>query len=128
MNMVAPASRGSLKRYIPADHRPTIRVVAGDIERIVDNAERADCREPGLYQRDGRIVSVVDVHVLTARGQGIGAQSIAERGDHALIEDLATAAQFVKFDARAKGDVAIDPPLNIVRTLRQRAGASGFRS
>ena len=117
------------KRYVPAanDQRPTIRVIAGEIEQIVDDAERALIASGrGLYQRDGQIVGVVDIHVLTARGREIGAQSIGERGDHALLEDLATAAQFIKFDARAKGDVAIDPPLSIVKTLRQRAGRLRF--
>jgi hypothetical protein len=111
------------KRYAaaPDDARPVIHVVPGDIERMVNEAEAAlIAAGRGLYQRDGRIVSVGDVPVLTAHGREVGAQSIAERGDHALLEDLAAAAQFVKFDARAKGDVAIDPPVNVVKTLRRR--------
>ena len=49
-------------------------------------------------------------------------QSIAERGDHALREDLSTAASFQKYDARSKGMVAADPPMTIVQTLKQREG------
>ena len=130
MNVIAgSAPRARRKRYVPAtnDQRPTIRVVAGEIERIVDDAEFAlIASDRGLYQRDGKIVGVVNIHILTARGREVGAQSILERGDHALLEDLATTAQFVKFDARAKGDVAIDPPLAVARTLRQRTGRLRF--
>ncbi len=120
-------ARKARRRAAPNDPRPTIQIVAGDIERIVDHSERAlVAANRGLYQRDGRIVSVVDVPVLTANGRETGAQRIAEREDYALIEDLAAAAQFTRYDARRKGDVAVDPPMAIVKTLRQRSGRLRF--
>ena len=106
-----------------ADARPTIKVAPGEIERVVDESERAlAAAGRGLYQRDGRIVYVADTPMLTASGLQVTAQRIVERGDHALLEDLATAAVFLKFDARVKDFVAIDPPLAVAKTLRQRVG------
>ena len=116
-------------RIVPAanDPRPTIRLVEGDIERIVDEAESALIgANRGLYQRDGRIVSAVGVPVLTAQGLKVAQQRIAERGDHALCEDLASAANFVKWDGRARANVTVTPPGWIVRTLRQRPGRLRF--
>jgi len=106
-----------------ADARPTIKIAPGEIERAVNEAELALAEAGrGLYQRDGRIVYVADTPMLTAAGQEVSGQRIVERGDHALLEDLAAAAVFVKHDARAKGFVAIDPPLAVAKTLRQRVG------
>lgn len=43
----------------PNDQRPTIRLEAGNIERIVDEAEVALIKaDRGLYQRDNRIVDI----------------------------------------------------------------------
>ena len=116
-------------RIVPAanDPPPTIRLVEGDIERIVDEAESAlISANRGLYQRDGRIVCAVGVPILTAQGPKVAVQRIAERGDHALCEDLASAGNFVKWDGRARANVAVTPPGWIVRTLRQRTGRLRF--
>jgi hypothetical protein len=44
-------------------NRPTIRITAGDIERIVDEAEDAlISAERGVYQRDATIVSVCEAN------------------------------------------------------------------
>ena len=59
--------------------------------------------------------------VITADGRKIEAQRIAERGDHALVEDLSCAANFEKFDARVGNEIPINPPLWIAKTLRQRS-------
>jgi putative DNA primase/helicase len=112
---------------VPNDPRRTIRIVAGDIERIVDEAESALIKaERGLYERDGAIVYVADMVALAADGRKVAAQRIVERGDHALLEDFSSAANFIKFDARVKADVSVDPPLWIARTLRQRVGRHRF--
>jgi putative DNA primase/helicase len=97
------------------------------IERIVDEAELAlIAANRGLYQRDGRIVCAVSLAVLTAKGLKVAVQRIAERGDHALCEDLASAANFVKWDGRARAHVTVSPPMWVVRTLRQRTGRLRF--
>jgi putative DNA primase/helicase len=111
----------------PSDPRPTIRIVAGEIERIVDQGEAAlikSARE--IFQRDNRIVSVAAVPAIAAHGREVVAQRIFEKGDHSLLEDLACAAIFEKFDARAKGFVIADPPMAVVRTMRERTGRLRF--
>jgi putative DNA primase/helicase len=106
---------------ITNDGRPVIQLRANEIERIVNEAEAALIKaDRGLYQRDGKIAFVDTVTKIAASGVQVQVQSIAERGDHALREDLSTAASFQKFDARSKGMVATDPPLTIVQTLKQR--------
>jgi putative DNA primase/helicase len=124
-----PSSRRR-KVHPPAaanDPRPAIRIVAGDIEAIVDASEAALIKaERGLYQRDGRIVFVANTIVLTADGREVAAQRIVERGDHALLEDLSCSANFVRFDARASEDVTVNPPLWVAKTLRDRVGRLRF--
>ncbi len=111
----------------PNDLRPTIAIVANDIERIVDEAESALINaDRGLYQHANRIVSVGLDHAVSADGKRIRRQSVFERGEHALLEDLSSAAHFEKIDARAKRPVTCDPPLAIVRTLQQRIGRFRF--
>lgn len=126
----APAARArpsAIKRDLSNGSHPTIRLGAGDIERIVDESETALIRaKRGLYQRGNRIVAVGDAPAINADGQKILTQGIFERGEHGLLEDLAIAADFEKYDARAKGYVAADPPLTIVKTLRERIGKLRF--
>jgi hypothetical protein len=52
-----PRRRKSRRVENPNDPRPTIRLAANDIERIVDEAEAALIKaDRGIYQRDGSIV------------------------------------------------------------------------
>jgi hypothetical protein len=77
------------------DTRPTIRIEAGDLERVVDKAEAAlIVADRGLYQRAGLIVCVGEAPVVTASKREIMRQRISERGEHALVEDLTSAAIF----------------------------------
>src|SRR5271166_1099018 len=90
------------------DSRPTIRLAAGDIERIVDDAEAALIKaDRGLYQRANQIVFVAETPVKASRGRDVLTLRIFERGDHALREDLATSANFERYDARAKDFVSV---------------------
>jgi hypothetical protein len=111
----------------PNDTRPTIRLKRGDIERIVDESERAlISADRGLYQRDGLIVTVIATPAIGAHGREIISQRIAECGDYALLEHLDCAASFEKYDARAQARVVADPPLLVVKTLRERKGKLRF--
>jgi putative DNA primase/helicase len=105
------------------DGRPEIHLQANDIERIVNESEAAlIAADRGIYQRDGKIVFINTVTRAAAKGVEVKVQNIAERGDHALREDMSSAASFQKYDARSKGMVATDPPMQIVQTLKQREG------
>jgi hypothetical protein len=83
--------------------KPTIRVIAGEIHRIVDAAERELANSRRHYQRGGLIVTVVtDPGTRETRVQDISLP--------ALVRALAGAATWERFDARSENWVRIDPP------------------
>ena len=83
--------------------KPTIRVMAGEIHRVVDAAERELAHSRRHYQRGGLIVTVVtDPGTRETRVQDISAP--------ALVRALAGAATWERFDARAEDWVRTDPP------------------
>jgi putative DNA primase/helicase len=109
------------------EEKPNIRVVAGELGRIVDAAEVALIRaNRGLYQRDGAIVFISYTPAKTSRGEATTTIQILERQEHALIVDMAEAATFERFDKRAKKWVAADPPILAVKALREH-GLGKFR-
>lgn len=83
--------------------KPTIRVMAGEIHRVVDAAERELARSRRHYQRGGLIVTVV-----TDPGtREIRVQDISQP---ALVRALAGAATWERFDARSADWMRTDPP------------------
>ena len=89
----------------PGDARmkPTIRVVAGEMNRVVDAGERELAHSGRHYQRGGLIVTVVtDPGTRETRVQDISLP--------ALVRALSGAATWERFDGRAEDWVRIDPP------------------
>lgn len=89
----------------PGDARmkPRIRVVAGEINRILDAAERELADSGRYYQRGGQIVTVItDPGTHETRVQGVS--------QPALVRALAGAATWERFDGRAGDWGRIDPP------------------
>lgn len=83
--------------------KPTIRIMAGEIHRVVDAAERELAHSRRHYQRGGLIVTVVtDPGTRETRVQDISAP--------ALVRALAGAATWERFDARAEDWMRTDPP------------------
>lgn len=83
--------------------KPTIRIVAGEIHRVVDAAERELAQSRRHYQRGGLIVTVVtDPGTRETRIQDVTQQS--------LVRSLAGAALWERYDARAQDWVRTDPP------------------
>jgi len=83
--------------------KPTIRVMAGEIHRVVDAAERELAHSRRHYQRGGLIVTVVtDPGTRETRVQDISAP--------ALVRALAGAATWERFDARSEDWMRTDPP------------------
>jgi len=83
--------------------KPTIRVMAGEIHRVVDAAERELAHSRRHYQRGGLIVTVItDPGTRETRVQEISAP--------ALVRALAGAATWERFDARSEDWVRTDPP------------------
>ena len=83
--------------------KPTIRVVAGEIHRVVDAAERELAHGGRFYQRGGLIVTVV-------ADPGTRETRVQEVTQPALVRALASAACWERFDARAGDWVRTDPP------------------
>lgn len=112
---------------IGINDRPVIRIATGKIEDIVDQAEDALIKSGrGLYQRANAIVGVGEAKLVASDRREIGGQRIFERGEHALFEDLSTAAAFEKYDGRSKAYVRTEPPMKLVKILRERTGRLRF--
>ncbi len=110
-----------------ASDLPVILLEVGEIESIVDAAEKAlVAAGRGVYQRGGRIVAVGETPVLTAAGSEISSQRIYEVGDYALVEHLASAARWEKHDGRKDAIVRSAPPMWIAKSLSERAGRLGL--
>lgn len=86
-----------------ARHKPVIRVVAGDLHRVVDVAEKELANRGRHYQAGGLIVSV-------STDPTSGDPSIVPISAPALTRELSDAATWQKFDARAGDWVRCDPP------------------
>lgn len=83
--------------------KPTIRVVKGEIHRIVDIAERELATTQQYYQRGGIIVSVYT-------DRSTNQTLIQAVSQPALVRALSGCATWEQFDGRAKDWVRIDPP------------------
>ena len=83
--------------------KPTIRVTAGEIHRVVDAAERALAQSGRHYQRGGLIVTVVT-------DPGTRETLVQDIKQPALVRALAGAATWEKFDARSHDWIRTDPP------------------
>lgn len=83
--------------------KPTIRVVAGEMNRILDAAERELAQSRRYYQRGGLVVTVVtDPGTRETRVESVSQPS--------LVRALAGAAMWERFDARSEDWVRCDPP------------------
>ena len=90
--------------------KPTIRVIAGEIHRVADAAERELAQSGRHYQRGGLIVTVVT-------DPGTRETRVQEISQPALVRALAGAATWEKFDGRAEDWVRTDPPARHVTVL-----------
>jgi RepB DNA-primase from phage plasmid len=90
-------------RKAEARHQPLIRVVAGDLHRVVDAAEKELAARGRHYQAGGLIVSV-------ATDPTTGDTSIVPTSAPALTRELSIAATWEKYDGRTKDWVRCDPP------------------
>ncbi|WP_431285593.1 hypothetical protein ACQW02_12655 [Humitalea sp. 24SJ18S-53] len=103
--------------------RPLIRSIAGDLENIVDHAEEALLGAGlNLYQRGPFIVRPGRVRVTLDKQQEVSGLRILEVQDHAMVEAMTSAADWLRYDARAEDWVTIDAPTKVANTYRQRTG------
>ncbi len=97
-------------RNAEARHKPLIRVVAGELHRVIDAAEKELANRGRHYQAGGLIVSV-------STDPTCGDPSIVPTSAPALTRELSVAATWEKHDARAKDWVRCDPPTKHVGIL-----------
>lgn len=90
--------------------RATLRVIPGEINRVVDCAERELAERCNVYQRGSLIVKVIT-------DPGTAETSVLPITQPALTRELAMAATWEKFDGRGKYWVRTDPPANHVGIL-----------
>lgn len=83
--------------------KPTIRVMAGEMNRVVDAAERELAQSRRHYQRGGLIVTVVT-------DPGTRETRVQEITPPALVRALAGAATWERYDGRSEDWVRADPP------------------
>lgn len=83
--------------------KPTIRVLPGELNRVVDAAERELAHSQRHYQRGGLIVTVIT-------DPGTRETRVQEISQPALVRALAGAATWERFDARSEDWVRADPP------------------
>lgn len=93
-----------------AKHRPTIKVEAGELHRIVDAAEAVLAESARYYQRGGLIVAV-------NTAPESGATTIKPVSQPALVRALSGCASWLRYDARAEDFVTSDPPARHVQVL-----------
>ena len=104
-------------RNAEARHKPVIRVLAGDLHRVVDAAEKELANRGRHYQSGGLIVSV-------STDPTSGDPSIVPTSAPALTRELSVAASWERYDGRAEDWVRCDPPTRHVAILYD---AQGFR-
>jgi len=90
-------------RNAEARHKPVIKVVAGDLHRVVDAAEKELANRGRHYQAGGLIVSV-------STDPTSGDPSIVPTSAPALTRELSVAATWERYDGRAEDWVRYDPP------------------
>ena len=90
-------------RNAEARHKPVIRVLAGDLHRVVDAAEKELANRGRHYQAGGLIVSV-------STDPTSGDPSIVPTSAPALTRELSVAATWERYDRRTQDWVRCDPP------------------
>ncbi len=98
-----------------AKHKPTIKVEAGELHRIVDAAERELAASNRYYQRGGLIVSI-------NTDPESRATFIKPVSPPALLRALSGAAVWTRYDARSSSDVVCDPPQRHIGVLFDSEG------
>ncbi len=92
--------------------KPTIRVMPGELNRIVDAAEQELQKSGRFYQRGGLIVTIIT-------DPGTGETKIQEAGLQGLVRALSGIAVWERYDARVKSYVRIDPPARHAAILHE---------
>jgi hypothetical protein len=101
--------------YLNIDHfvamnKPAIRIVQGDLHRVVDAAERELAQRNRHFQYGGLIVSI-------ATDANTGDPSIVPTNKQALTRELSVTASWERYDRRSNDWMRCDPPARHISIL-----------
>jgi hypothetical protein len=104
--------------------KPTIRIVPGELPRIVNEAEAALLATSGLnlYQRGELIVRPALSKLRASNNRKTFAWRLIPVRQPYMIEAMMRAAEFERWDARARGFVPKDCPTQVAETYLAREG------
>ena len=105
--------------------RPSIEIRAGDLPRLVGDAEDSLIRDGGIYQRGGQLVRIAS---LDANQIQHGVERAA--GSHVILPvtleymrlALSRAAKWTKWDGRNRAVIAVDAPIAVAKALMSASG------
>jgi putative DNA primase/helicase len=102
---------------------PQILVTDGELPRVVNEAEAALLgTDLDIYQRGELVVRPTRLQHKAAHGRTVECWRLTTVTRPWLVETLTRTARFLKYDARAKKNVAIDAPSKIAETYLARTG------
>lgn len=115
----------------PADMtggKPTIQIRAGALHDVATAAERSliEAGQP-IYAQGARLVRpVLERHVRAAQQRETAAVRLVEVNVDDLTDRASRVGRYVRWDARSKKDVLVDPPRNVMATVLARSGEWQF--
>jgi hypothetical protein len=107
--------------------KATIRVVAGELPRIVSEAEQVLLTKGAtIFVRAGRLVRPIVEEITAADGRKTVVARLRQLAPATALNWMADAATFERFDARSKRWTTIDPPRAVADTLLANEGLWKF--
>jgi hypothetical protein len=105
----------------PAEDRPTIIAMPGDLPQVVDAAESALIQaDAGLYRRGTTLVRPTVATLRISRGRQTAAQCLTLVSPHTLAEEFTRAAVWMR--PKRGRLVTTDAPLSVAKTYLARTG------
>ena len=100
---------------------PTIRIIDGQLPRTVEETERAlIAAGMPIFVRAGTLVEPVGETMMAAGGRKMMSARLRPLCSDSLLEPVAEAAIFQRFNGRRNTWVDVDPPLQLVRMILAR--------
>lgn len=105
----------------PPSTRSEIRIVGGELPRVVDEAEAALlAAEAPVFQRGSMLVGIGRTVIKTRDTEVIGPR-IVPLTTHAVVEHMTKSGNFVKYDGRKEDWVPTDCPAKVAETYLARS-------
>lgn len=121
------AGAGKMTNGSAVDNLPVIAIAKGELPRMLDEADAAlVAADAGLYRQRGRLVRVVRDQGKNSDGGATWTLRLSPVIHAHLLERLAAAACFVRYDSRSKRLVRDDPPRLLAEAYLGRDGQWGL--